>query len=149
MKKIFPISVTLEAVQQGNKGTFGELLGLEFVELGPDFLKGRMVVEGRHLRPGGIMNGGVSLALIETVGSVAARCAIWGMDNNTLGIQVTASHLKVAMPGDVLSVTARPQHLGRSTHLWDVTIENQDGKLVCSGKITLLVVEGTAIAKRN
>ncbi len=145
MKKLFPPIVTLAAVQQGNQGTFGDFLGLEFMEVGTDFLKGKMAVDKRHLRPGGIMNGGVTLALVETVGSVAARCVIWGQDKNTLGIQVNASHLRIAKSGDVLWITARPTHIGRSTHLWDVAIENQDGKLVCTGRITLLVVEGTLI----
>lgn len=141
MKSVFSPQVDLAQIQKNAQGTFSEVLGIEFVELGPDFLKGALVVDNRHLRPGGIMNGGVSLALIETVGSVAARCVIYDEPKNTLGIQVSASHLKVAVPGDRLLATARPVHLGRSTHLWDVAIENQTGKLICTGRITLMVVD--------
>jgi len=142
MTSVFPAGLTLKAIIENVGGNnFSDSIGFKFVELGADFLRGKLTVDDRHLRPGGIMNGGVSLAIIETVGSVAARCAIFGASKNTLGIQVNASHLTIARPGDELTATARPVHVGRSTHLWDVTIENQNGKLVSSGRITLLVVE--------
>jgi 1,4-dihydroxy-2-naphthoyl-CoA hydrolase len=140
VKAIFAPEITLKEIQAGSKGTLSETLGLEFVEIGADFVKGALTVDSRHLRPGGIVNGGVYLAMIETVASVAARCAIHGKAKNSLGIQVNANHLKVAVPGDRLTATARPIHLGKSTHLWDVAIENQNGKLVSRGTITLLIV---------
>src|SRR5207253_2205111 len=105
----------LKKIQDGARHTFAETLGMQFVELGQDFLTAKLVVDSRHLRPGGIMNGGVSLALIETVGSVAARYAIDGEGKNSLGIQVNANHLQVARPGDELAITAMPLHLGRTT----------------------------------
>jgi len=139
MKSIFPPSITLDAIRN-TEAPFAETLGLRFTELGADYLKGEVTIDKRHLRPGGIMNGGVTLGVIETVGSTAARCVIHGQSKNSLGIQVNASHLLVASPGDTLTATARPIHLGRSTHLWDVNIENQNGRLVCTGRITLMVV---------
>lgn len=141
MKTLFSPRVTLKAIQEQAGNDFATTIGLKFTELGPDFLTGKVVIDQRHLRPGAIMNGGVSLALIETVGSVAARCMIIGEPKNTLGIQVSASHLQIARPGDELSATARPVHVGRSTQIWDVAIVNQLGKLVSTGRITLLVVD--------
>lgn len=140
MKSIFPSTVTLPDIQSSGKGTLSDTLALEFTELGSDFLKGALVVDKRHLRPGGIVNGGVYLAMIETVASVAARCVIHGQGKNSLGIQVSANHLGVAVPGDKLTATARPAHLGRTTHLWEVEIHNQKAKLLSKGTITLLLV---------
>ena len=145
MKAVFSPEITLQGIGLNSKNTFAEYLGLKFVEIGPDFLVGEMVVDGRHLRPGNIMNGGVSLALIETVGSVAARCALYHQGKNSLGIQVNANHLQMAKPGDRLRITAKAVHLGRTTHIWDVDIANQQSKLVSSGRITLLVVAESAL----
>ncbi len=141
MKNVFSSVVTLKAIQEQAGNEFAATIGLKFTELGPDYLSGKVVIDDRHLRPGAIMNGGVSLALIETVGSVAARCTIADQPKNTLGIQVSASHLQIARPGDELTATARPAHVGRSTQIWDVTIVNQLGKMVSTGRITLLVVD--------
>ncbi len=141
MRKIFAPNVTLAAIKVGLKDTFAETLGLEMNEIGDDFLRGKITVDKRHLRPGSIMNGGVSLGLIETVGSIAARCVIHDQPKNSLGIQVSANHLQVARPGDVLTTTATAVHIGRSTHIWDVAIENQKGRLICSGRITMLIVD--------
>ena len=92
MKSIFPSTVALSDIQSSGKGTLSDTLALEFTELGPDFLKGALIVDKRHLRPGGIVNGGVYLAMIETVASVAARCVIHGQEKNSLGIQVSADY---------------------------------------------------------
>ena len=140
MKSIFAPNVTLEAIQKNAVNQFGEHIGLKFTQLGADYLEGQMTVDSRHLRPGNIMNGGVSLVLIETVGSVAARCAIYGEPKNTLGIQVNANHLAIAHPGDVLTATARPVHVGKSTHVWEVIILNQDKRVVSRGTITMMEI---------
>lgn len=128
----------LESVFLG--GQLTDTLGVKFTEIGKDYLKATLTVDERHLRPGRIMNGGVSLALIEIVGSTSAACAIDFGKQNGLGIQVNANHLSVARPGDTLTATSKPVHIGRSTHVWEVTIENQDGKPVSSGRITLMVM---------
>lgn len=141
MKCLFSPEVTLEAIQRSGKGTLAETLGIDFTEIGADSVKACVTVDTRHLRPGGIMNGGVSLAIIETVASVAARCTLAGAAKNSLGIEVSANHLHVAKPGDRLTATARPIHVGKSTHLWEVNIVNQNQKLVSSGRITLLIVD--------
>lgn len=139
MKSIFPEGLTLKGVQQVAQNNFAETLGLEFSELGKDFLKGTLVVDERHLRPGGIVNGGVFLGMIETVGSVAARMVILKEPKNSLGIQINANHLRVAKVGDTLTAIAKPVHIGKTTHLWNVSIENQEGKTISSGTITLLI----------
>jgi 1,4-dihydroxy-2-naphthoyl-CoA hydrolase len=101
----------------------------------------QLTVDDRHLRPGKIMNGGVSLVLIETMGSIAASCVIDIEKENPLGLQVSANHLAVGYPGDVMTATTRAVHIGRTTHIWDVTIVNQNQKLICSGRITVLIAQ--------
>jgi 1,4-dihydroxy-2-naphthoyl-CoA hydrolase len=141
MKKTFSSEITVEAIEKSLVNTFADAINLHFVEVGADYLKARLRVSQAHTRPGGIMNGGVSLGIIETVGSVAARCMLHPLPKNSLGIQVNANHLRVVNLGDELTATASPVHIGRSTQLWDVTIVNQEGKEVSLGRITLLVVE--------
>ena len=141
MKRLFSPLVTLEAVQK-RRGPFSDFLGVELVEVGSDFLKSKLTVRQDHLRSGGIMNGGVSLGIIETVGSTASACVLAETGENCLGIEVSANHLRTAKVGDVLTATARPIHVGRKMHVWEVSIENQDKKAVSSGRITMMIVDG-------
>ena len=98
-----------------------------------------LTVDHRHLRPGNIMNGGVSLVLIETIGSIAASCFVDLKTQNPLGLQVSANHLTIAHPGDQLTATASAVHVGKTTHIWEVIIVNQKEKVVSSGRITCLI----------
>ena len=142
MSKTFSPSVTVEFLNRlFLKNQLPENFGITFSGVGADFIQATLTVDDRHLRPGNIMNGGVSLVLIETVGSISAACLLDHEKENALGIQVNASHLTVANPGDILTATSKPIHIGRSTHLWEVNIENQNKKIVCTGRITLLIVK--------
>lgn len=123
------------------KGQLPESFGIEISAVEKDSVTGRLVVDERHLRPGNIMNGGVSLVLLETVGSISTCLFIDPKKYNAFGIQVNANHLSVARPGDVLSARSTPVHIGKTTQVWDVNITNQNGKLVSSGRITMLVTE--------
>ncbi|WPU64140.1 PaaI family thioesterase [Peredibacter starrii] len=116
-------------------------LGISMVKIEDKSVTGTLTVDHRHLRPGNIMNGGVSLVLIETIGSFSSYLLIDSKKQNSFGIQVSANHLSIARPGDVLTAKSEPIHLGRTTHIWDVNITNQNGKLVSSGRITMLVTD--------
>lgn len=116
-------------------------LGISMVKIEDKSVTATLTVDHRHLRPGNIMNGGVSLVLIETVGSFSSYLLIDTKKQNSFGIQVNANHLSIARPGDVLMAKSVPVHLGRTTHIWDVNISNQNGKLVSSGRITMLVTD--------
>lgn len=134
--------VTLEDIHNNCiKGQLPEAFGIVITEVGPDFMQGRLKVDERHLRPGNIMNGGVSLVLIETLGSFSTHLYIDPEKQNAFGIQVSANHLSIAKPGDVLTATSKAVHIGRTTQIWDVDIRNQSGKMVSSGRITMLVTE--------
>jgi len=142
MKIQFPATITVEALNQVSiKDQLPETLGIRFTEVGADSLKAELTVDHRHLRPGKIMNGGVSLVLIEVVGSMSAASLVDFKTKNPLGLQVSANHLNIAYPGDTLTATSHPVHVGRSTHVWGVKIENQNGKPICDGRITLFIAD--------
>jgi uncharacterized protein (TIGR00369 family) len=123
------------------KGQLPETFGIELTEMGKDSITGTLTVDHRHLRPGNIMNGGVSLVLIETMGSVSSCLFLDIQRQNAFGIQVSANHLGIARQGDILTAKSRAVHIGKTTQIWDVDISNQKGKLISSGRITMLVTE--------
>jgi uncharacterized protein (TIGR00369 family) len=123
------------------KGQLPESFGIDITAVEKNSVTATLTVDHRHLRPGGIMNGGVSLVLLETVGSFSAYAQLDPQKQNAFGISVSANHISVARPGDVLTARSTAVHLGKTTQIWDVNITNQKGKLVSSGRITMLVTE--------
>lgn len=134
--------LTLEKIKDHSiKGQLPENFGIDIVEVGENYIVGELTVDERHLRPGNIMNGGVSLVLIETIGSFSSQLFLNQEKQNAFGIQVSANHISVARPGDKLTSKSFPVHIGKTTHIWDVNITNQNGKLISNGKITMLITE--------
>lgn len=123
------------------KGQLPEAFGIDLIDAEENSLTAKLTVDERHLRPGKIMNGGVSLVLIETVASMSSFLFIDPEKQNTFGIQVSANHLSIAFPGDELTAKSTAVHIGRTTHIWDVDITNQKGKKISSGRLTMLVTE--------
>lgn len=123
------------------KGQLPEAFGIEITKIEKNSITGTLTVDHRHLRPGNIMNGGVSLVLIETMGSFSSYLTIDPKKQNSFGIQVNANHISIARPGDVLTAKSEAVHIGKTTQIWDVNITNQNGKLVSSGRITMLVTD--------
>lgn len=121
-------------------GKFSELMGLS-ITVENQAVIAEMIIDERHLRPGNIMNGGVSLMLIETVGSMSSFLHIDSSKKNAFGLQVNANHVSMGLPGDKLRAQAKAVHLGKTTHIWDVDITNQNKRLVCSGRITMMVTD--------
>lgn len=117
-----------------------EHLGIEFTEIGPDYLSGRMPVDYRTLQPYGILHGGASVVLAETLASVAANLRVDPATSTCVGLDLSSNHVRQMTKGAVWG-TARPVHLGGRTQVWDVTISNEDGKLVNTTRITLLVLD--------
>lgn len=135
-------NLTIESINKVfTSGQLPESFGIKITQVDKDSITGELTVDERHLRPGKIMNGGVSLVLIETMGSVSSCLFIDMEKQNAFGIQVSANHLSVARPGDVLTAKSTAVHIGKTTQIWDVNISNQKGKLVSSGRITMLVTE--------
>ena len=119
--------------------TMSEYIGIEFVELGPDYLKGRMPVDHRTKQPYGLLHGGASCVLSETLGSIASALVIDREAFICVGLEINANHIRSATKGFVTG-TASPLHLGKSTHVWDIKIHDEEGKLVCVSRLTVAVV---------
>ena len=132
---------SLEEANAINVGFLPGHLGVEFTEIGDDFLKGRMPVDVRTRQPAGILHGGASCVLAETLGSWAAVLAVDKSKYHCVGLEINANHVRAATSGYVHGV-ARPLHLGRTTHVWDIRITNDAGKLVCVSRMTMAILEG-------
>jgi 1,4-dihydroxy-2-naphthoyl-CoA hydrolase len=115
-------------------------LGIEFTEIGPDFLRGRMPVEDRTHQPDGILHGGASVALAETLGSYGATLMVDTSKYRVVGQEINANHIRAVASGFVIG-TARPLHIGRRSHVWDIRITDEQHKLVCVSRLTMAVLD--------
>jgi 1,4-dihydroxy-2-naphthoyl-CoA hydrolase len=137
---IWHCAPSLDSANERGTGCLNENLGIELVEIGDDHLSGRMPVDGRTHQPAGVLHGGASVALAETLASWAATFAVDRSRFHCVGMEINANHLRPVVSGWVTGV-ARPVALGRRTHVWGVEIRNDDGKLVCVSRCTLAVLE--------
>lgn len=117
-------------------------LGIEFTEIGADFLRARMPVDGRTHQPFGILHGGASVALAETVGSMAAAFTVDRAKYRCVGQEINANHVRAVTEGFVFG-TARPIHLGRRSHVWEIRITDEQERLVCISRLTMFVLDRT------
>ncbi|MGQ0800375.1 MAG: hotdog fold thioesterase [Pseudomarimonas sp.] len=113
-------------------------LGIEFTELGEDYLRARMPVDARTKQPFGLLHGGASVVLAESLGSMAGNLCLDPERAHAVGLEINANHLRAVTSGWVTG-TARPIHIGRSTQVWDIRIEADDGRLCCISRLTLAV----------
>ncbi|MGB7991843.1 MAG: hotdog fold thioesterase [Candidatus Methylophosphatis roskildensis] len=130
---------TVEELHDWDRDTLAAHLGIEYLQIGDDFLRARMPVDRRTCQPMGLLHGGASLALAETVGSVAANHCVDRARYRCVGLEINANHARSASSGWVIG-TARPAHLGRTTQVWDIRIEDQLERLVCVSRLTMAVV---------
>ncbi len=121
------------------KNTMVEHLGIVFTDIQKDSLTATMPVDKRTLQPYGLLHGGASVALAETLGSVAAHLSVDSDRYLTVGLEINANHIKSARSG-IVTGTARPIHIGRSTHVWSIDIVNEAGQLVCTSRITMAII---------
>jgi len=129
---------TLDGMRNANMATH---IGFEFVEVGADFLKGRLPVDYRTTQPFGILHGGASCVLSETLGSVAAWMTINTQTHRAVGLEINANHIRAVTEGAVIGM-CQPLHTGRRTQVWqtDVT-EESTGKRVCVSRLTVAIIE--------
>jgi 1,4-dihydroxy-2-naphthoyl-CoA hydrolase len=118
-------------------------LGIEFTEIGPDFLRARMPVDDRTRQPYGILHGGASVALAETLGSTAAGLVVDPDKYRVVGQEINANHVRAVSEGFVIGTT-RPLHVGKRSHVWEIRIEDEQDRLVCISRITMFVMERPA-----
>ena len=130
--------ISCDILKRLSQGTANEHLGMEFTEVGDDFITARVPVDHRTIQPYGFIHGGVSVALAETLGSCGAAFSI-PEGYRTVGLDINANHLKSASSGWVTG-TARPVHMGRTTHVWAIELKNDAGELTCVSRITMAIL---------
>ncbi len=144
---IWKQSADLATIERWSENTLMRAIGIRITEIGEDFLRGTMPVDARTHQPYGILHGGASVALAETLGSTAAMlCCEDGFA--AVGLEINANHLRAVRDG-IVTGTARPLHIGRSTQVWEIRIENEAGKPVCVSRLTMAVVPHRAVAPRG
>ena len=136
--------LSVEELNAGRGGTLIEHLGIEFTEIGGDFIRGTMPVDGRTRQPYGLLHGGASVALAETLGSTGAVMCIDPTEYQCVGQEINANHVRAARAG-LVTGTARPVHLGGRTQVWAIDLVNEAGKLVCTSRLTVAVIRRGSI----
>ncbi|GEO06915.1 thioesterase [Adhaeribacter aerolatus] len=131
---------TLQRLNDLCKNTLAETLGMEITEVGADFLCGKMPVDHRTHQPFGILHGGASVALAETLGSIGASLQIDTQKQNCVGLDINANHIKAVRNGFVHG-RATALHVGRKTQVWEIKINNDAGDLVCISRLTVAVLD--------
>ncbi len=132
--------VSLDIVNSMNKNTLMEALGIECIEIGNDYVVSRMPVDHRTHQPMGLLHGGASMALIESIGSMGSTLLIDLEKEAPVGLEINANHVSGVRSGFVKAI-GKIIHAGKSTHIWQVDIFNEEtNKLVCTGRLTVMIV---------
>lgn len=137
--KIWQTEIDITIATLRAKNTMSDFLGIEFIEVGDDFLTARMPVNSHTKQPMGIMHGGASCVLAETVGSTAAQFCVDPSKFYCVGLDINTNHIKAMREGYVIGI-AKPYHLGKSTQVWSIEIKNTEGKLVSINRLTMAVL---------
>jgi 1,4-dihydroxy-2-naphthoyl-CoA hydrolase len=140
-EKIFP-EVSPEQLNQFSKGCMIEFLEIEFVEVGDNYLIAKMPVNSKTKQPLGLLHGGASVVLAETIGSTASGLVITHqkLTKNCVGLEINANHIRSETQGYVYG-KCTPIHLGKTTHVWNIEITNEKGKLVCISRLTMAILD--------
>jgi 1,4-dihydroxy-2-naphthoyl-CoA hydrolase len=137
----FNKNIALANLQQLGKNNMGDHLGILFTEIGADFIKATMPVDHRTHQPYGLLHGGASAVLAETLGSVASAMVIDHEKFISVGIEINANHVRGVRSGTVTG-TCTPIHIGASTHVWDIRIhDDANNKLVCVSRLTVSILK--------
>ncbi|MGH8054760.1 MAG: hotdog fold thioesterase [Stenotrophomonas sp.] len=139
MSRVFREPVDLQQVNALSRGTLIDHLGIVFTAAGDDWIQATMPVDERTRQPYGLLHGGASVVLAETLGSSAGNLCVDPASQVCVGLEINANHLRAAREG-VVTGTARALHVGRTTQVWEIRIENEAGKPVCISRLTLAVV---------
>ena len=139
MSQVFRAPVDLKLVNELSRNTLIDHLGIVFTAAGDDWLQATMPVDARTKQPYGLLHGGASVVLAETLGSSAGNLCVDPTQQVCVGLEINANHLRAVRSG-VVTGTARALHVGRTTQVWEIRIEDEAGKPVCISRLTLAVV---------
>lgn len=137
---IWKMPIDLEQVNDRGKNTMVDHLDIRITDIGDDYLTATMPVDQRTHQPLGILHGGASCVLAETVGSTAANYCVDQVTHYCVGLDINANHVKAVRRGLITGI-AKPLHLGRRTHVWEIKIHNDAGQLTCISRLTMAVIE--------
>jgi len=136
---IWKVKPEVKTLNEMSQNTMLSHLGIEFTELGEDSLTATMPVDHRTHQPMGLLHGGASAALAETLGSFASHLIVDTSKFNCVGLEINANHVRPKTEGIVTGI-AKPIHLGSKTHIWEIRIEDERGKLICISRLTMAVL---------
>ncbi|HLX92189.1 MAG TPA: hotdog fold thioesterase [Puia sp.] len=139
----FHSTVNVDQIKEFGIGTMVEHLGIEFTEIGENYVRASMPVDRRTVQTYGILHGGASLVLAETLGSIGSALVIDRDKYYCVGLEINANHIRSVSGGSVIG-TAIPIHLGNLTHVWDIKIMNEEAKLVCICRLTVAIIRKDA-----
>ncbi len=137
---MIPEDINLKSLNAVNKGTLMESLGIEFTEVGKDYVKGTMPVDERTFQPMGLLHGGANVALSESLGSVGTYLILGTKTHYGVCIEINANHVGSVMEGNVIG-TARLLHQGKTTHIWNIEIRDNQDKLISYSRMTMMILE--------
>mgnify|MGYP001327577085 CR=1 FL=1 len=137
---IWTVTPSIEQMTEASKNTAVGHMGIEYLEIGDDYVKGRMPVDERTIQPFGILHGGSSVVLAETLGSMAANCVLKDKGTVAVGLDINANHIRPVSSGWVYG-TAKAIHIGSATQVWEIRLENEQGKLTCISRLTMAVTK--------
>lgn len=137
---VWKTQTTIEQLHERSKDTLMEHLGIEYLEIGDDYLKARMPVDRRTRQTAGILHGGASAALAETLGSIAAGLCVDRERQRIVGLEINANHIRPVKEGWVTGIT-KPIHIGNTTQIWEIDLYNDQGKLTCVSRLTVANID--------
>lgn len=137
---IFNPNITVELLNKMSPNTMTAHLGIVFTQIGDDFIEATMPVDHRTHQPMGLLHGGASVVLAETLGSIAAYCCLDMSTQHCVGLEINANHIKGVKSGFVTGKTTAI-HIGKKTHVWEIKITNEQNELVCVSRITMAVID--------
>ena len=130
----------IDKIHDRSSSTMLETLGIKIIDIGENFVSGKMPVDKRTKQPFGLLHGGASVALAETLGSIGAGISIDQSSQSVVGIEINANHLKAVKTGWVFG-KAKAIRVGRKIQVWEIDIKNENGDFVCKSRLTLAVIE--------
>ncbi|GAA0915491.1 hotdog fold thioesterase [Rothia nasimurium] len=145
---IWKQSTDLAHINAWSRGTMMETLDIRFIEVGDDWLRATMPVDHRTKQPFGLLHGGASVVLAETLGSTASLLTLDVEKEVAVGLDINANHIR-GVRGGFVTGTAKAAHLGRTTQVWEIRIEDEAGKLVCLSRLTMAVIPSPGGAPGN
>ena len=146
--EIWRTKTTVEKLKERSEHTLIAHLGIEYLEIGDDFLKARMPVDHRTVQPDGILHGGASAALAETLGSIAASLCVDAEKKTIVGLEINANHVRPVTNGWVTGI-AKSIHVGSTTQIWEINIYNEQDKLVCVSRLTVANIDKRLVLLRK